>query len=93
MVTWRDLFFNGGGIRGDVVIGLGAREVEEELRLGFEFVLDSREGAEKSLAKVSEDGGASSGNAVLDKKHGELGEKIVNAASGLESREQFAKSR
>src|SRR5207245_1044071 len=56
----------------DVVVALGAREVEDELlRLieTIELAFDGGEGAEKGLAEIGQDGGAARGDAVLDEKH------------------------
>lgn len=69
-------------------VGLGAREVEEDLVVvGIEFRVDGAAAAEKQLAEISEDGSAARGDAVLHEKHGELREERVNLDGGLESRE------
>jgi hypothetical protein len=55
-----------------------------EVAGGAEFVLDGGDGAEFEVGDVSEDGGSAGGDAVLDQKEGEFGEKIVDLDSGTE---------
>jgi len=80
----------------DVVVALGAREVEDELlRLieTIELAFDGGEGAEKGLAEIGQDGGTARGDAVLDEKHGDLGEKGMDAGGTIKSRKQADESR
>jgi len=80
--------------------GDGAVDIEDEwsevlvlllLYRWMAFVAGGPESVEKSLAEVGQDGGAASGDAVLDEQDGELGEKRVNAGGGLESRKEADK--
>ena len=55
--------------------------------VGIEFKVDGVEGAEKQLAKISENGRAAGGDAVLHEKQSELREERMNLNGGLEPRE------
>src|SRR5271168_5462781 len=52
---------------------------------GFQIGVDLGEGAEEQAADVGEDGGAAGGDAVLSQKRVEVGERKVDALSGLEA--------
>jgi hypothetical protein len=62
-------------------VALGAREVDDDLGLvfefGMEFVLDGGEGAEEQVADVGKDGGAAYGDAILREKAEEIGKDLV----------------
>jgi len=53
-------------------------------RLCFEFLLDSREGAEELVGYVSEDGGAARGDAVLGEMDEERGKEVIDLRGGFE---------
>ena len=58
-----------------------------------ESVLDGGGGAEKGLAEIGQDGGATSGDAVLHEENGEMRKKNMNIQGGAESGELAGESR
>ena len=58
-----------GALGGDIVVTLGAREVEDEWRLfAFELFVDGGEGAEQETARVGHDGAAAGRDLVGGKE-------------------------
>ena len=86
MLKALSLYGSGGDGAGDV------KDDRLKVFLFVEFAIDGGESTEKNLSKIGQDGGTAGGDAVLDEEDGDLGEKVVNARSGLESREQADES-
>ena len=53
-------------------------------RLGFEFFLDGREGAEELVGDVGQNGGAARRDAVLREMDEERGEEVIDLRGGFE---------
>jgi hypothetical protein len=64
-------------------LGLGVREVEDELRRIF--LLDDGEGVEELVGDVGEDGGTAGGDFVFDDQINDGGEEVVDLTGGIES--------
>ena len=80
------------GAIGFIALGAIPGEIGKLRLLWYiQFEFDGREGAEKNLSEVSQDGGAACRDAVLDEKYGDLCKKVVNTAGALESRKQAGK--
>jgi hypothetical protein len=64
-------------------LGLGVREVEDELRRIF--LLDDGEGVEELVGDVGEDGSTAGGDFVFDDQINDGGEEVVDLTGGIES--------
>src|SRR5215467_9946142 len=73
-----------GGLAGfGLGVAPGAREIEDDLRFGFEFVFDGGEGAKKQAAGIGHDGAAAGGDFVGGEEFVEFSEDVVDVHGGV----------